>query len=77
MSNLIIGSLLDEEYREYELESGKVYRITDPVTLYLRKGGNTHRVLDTGGIVHCLPGPGYRNTVLRWKPKAGKDPVTF
>lgn len=77
MSELISGDLRDEEYREYVLESGKVYRIVAPQTLWVRMGGNTHRVLDSEGVVHCVPGPGYRNAVLRWKPKSGTDPVAF
>lgn len=79
MAEELIGplDLSCEEWREYELAEGKVYRITSPKALYLRKGGNTHRVLDSAGVVHCIPGPGYRDTVLRWKNRDGLDPVQF
>ncbi len=68
-------SLTDEEYREYDF-NGRIYRIDNPVALYV--GKTTHRVLDTQGIVHCIPAPSSANDcVLRWKPKEGADPVAF
>ena len=75
-SNLVEGDLLDEEYREYDF-GDRVYRIDNPVKLFFRKGGSTHRVLDSLGMVHCLPGPGYHGCALRWKPKEGTNPVAF
>lgn len=77
MSKLIEGDLSDEEWREYELGGGRVYRIHDPKTLYTREGGSTHRVLDQYGVVHLVPGPGYRDCVIRWKVREGRDPVAF
>ena len=66
-----------EEYREYVAPSGSVYRIDNHVGLYYREGGTTHRVVDSAGIVHCVPFPGEGNDViLRWKNKVG-DPVGF
>jgi hypothetical protein len=62
------NSLLTETYREYDFQ-GRVYRIDNPVTLFTREGGTTHRVLDSEGIVHCLPIPGSHGCVLRWKNK--------
>lgn len=76
MTDLISGDLRDEEYREYVM-GDTVYRISDPVTLYFRNSGSTHRVLDAKGIVHCVPGPGYRNAALRWKPRDPTKPVSF
>lgn len=63
-----------EEYREYDF-SGRVYRIESPVTLFI--GTTTHRVVDVGGMVHCVPSPGVSGCVLRWKPKLSSNPVQF
>lgn len=68
--------LTGEDWREYEF-FGKVYRIDNPVQLFLREGGTHHRVEDDSGIVHCLPGPGMYGCVLRWKNRAGFPPVQF
>ena len=65
-----------EEWREYEWE-GKRYRIDNPKTLYLRPGGTTHRVVDEGGVVHCVPAVGRLGCVLRWRCQDGFDPVQF
>jgi hypothetical protein len=75
-ADLIRKSLGDEEYREYDF-GGRVYRITSPVELAFRAGGETHRVTDSEGVVHCLPAPGERGCVLRWKSKQGKAAVAF
>jgi hypothetical protein len=72
-----INSLLTEEYREYDFE-GRVYRIDNPVTLFFREGGTTHRVLDSEDVVHCVPVPGSHGCVLRWKNKdATSKPCEF
>ena len=55
-----------EEWREYDF-SGRVYRIDAPVLVEFRQGGETHRVTDSNGIVHCVPAPGNFGCVLRWK----------
>lgn len=67
---------LNEEWREYVM-GNTVYRIDNPVTLYFRTGGSTHRVVDSSGIVHCLPGPGYHETAIRWKSNDPDTPVHF
>jgi len=73
MSNeLKNGDLSDEIYREYVLPAG-VYRIEDPKTLYWRSGGSTHRVVDSFGIVHCVP----CNCAIRWMPRDRTKPVAF
>jgi hypothetical protein len=71
-----IESLLTEEYREYDFE-GRVYRIDNPVTLFFREGGTTHRVLDSEDVVHCVPVPGSCGCVLRWKNKDATKPCEF
>jgi hypothetical protein len=69
-------SLTGETYREYELASGKVYRINKPIALFTHPKATTHRVLDSTGMVHCVPFPG-EGTVLRWKPVNKLNPVQF
>jgi hypothetical protein len=64
-----------EAWREYE-HGGRTFRIESPVTLYLRPGGSTHRVLDAEGVVHCNPAPG-DGCALRWKPRDPSQPVQF
>jgi hypothetical protein len=85
MDELIQHDISDEEWREYDFifNDGhsdavvRVYHIDNPKTLFMRKNGSTHRVLDEGGVVHCIPAPGRYNCVLRWKTKVGADPVKF
>lgn len=73
-----------EAWREYDF-GGRVYRISLPVTLVFfyrsaLKGfaqqGDTHRIVDSEGVVHCVPRPGIDGCVLRWKDKTG-EPVKF
>ena len=52
-----------EEWREYDF-GGRIYRILKPVKIYI--GNSTHRVVDRGGIVHCVPSPGHHGCVLWW-----------
>lgn len=75
-AELITNDLSAELWREYDLGS-RVYRIDNPQTLTVRVGGNTHRVVDSVGVVHLLPGPGYRGAVIRWKPRNPDAPVQF
>ena len=72
-----------EEWREYEF-GGPIgsptritYRIANPARLYVRKGGTHHRVVDSRGVVHCVPAPGNGNCVLRWKVRKGAKSVAF
>jgi hypothetical protein len=55
-----------EEWREYDF-GGRVYRIDKPARVQFRQGGDTHRVTDSEGIVHCVPAPGIDGCALRWK----------
>lgn len=70
------ASLAVELWREYDY-GGRVYRIDQPDTLYYRTDGTTHRIVDSKGIVHCVPAPGVLGCALRWKNKDGAKPVEF
>lgn len=76
MSEVTQSDISDEASREYDF-GGRVYRINSPVTLFMRPGGTTHRVLDANGVVHCVPAPGQGDCVLRWTPKNPAAPVQF
>jgi hypothetical protein len=65
-----------EAYREYDF-GGRIYRIDNPVKLFFRTGGATHRIVDGDGVVHCLPAPGEKGCVLRWQDKDTTIPVKF
>lgn len=67
-------SLAKELWREYDY-GGRVYRIENPVTLWI--GNTSHRVLDAAGLVHCCPAPGHQGCALRWQPRDAKEPVQF
>jgi hypothetical protein len=58
--------LTSEQWREYDF-GGRVYRIENPKILYFRCGGETHRVVDENGVTHCLPAPGEKGCMIRWK----------
>lgn len=73
---MIVNSLTDEVWREYDF-GGRVYRIEFPQKLHFRSGGTTHRVVDSLGVVHCVPAPGQQGCVLRWKVFDGANPVAF
>jgi len=67
-----------EQWREYDWNTRRTpYRIEGPQKLFLRRGGTTHRVLDSEGIIHCVPAPGNVGCVLRWKSRDGEPPVKF
>lgn len=56
-----------EIWREYDF-GGRKYRIDLPEQV--RKiDEETHQVVDSEGIVHCVPAPGHNGCVLRWKSK--------
>lgn len=67
-------SLRAESIREYDF-GGRVYQIIYPQKLYI--GTTTHRVVDSKGIVHCVPAPGQQGCVLRWYPRDKTKPVQF
>lgn len=66
--------LSKEAWREYDF-GGRVYRIEAPHQLFI--GTTTHRVLDSKGVVHCVPAPGEKGCALRWQPKDASEPVQF
>lgn len=74
--DLIKTDITTEAYREYDF-GGRTYRIDAPVTLYLRTGGSTHRVVDASNVVHYVPAPGVNGCVLRRLNKDPKVPVNF
>ncbi len=69
-----IYDISEELYREYE-HGGKVYRIEEPILLVVRKGGTTHRVVDSTWVTHCHPIPG-NGVALRWCGGI-KHPINF
>jgi hypothetical protein len=75
-NDLVENDISSEAWREYDF-GGRVYIIAEPVKLYYRVGGSTHRVVDSSGVAHCLPGPGYRGCVIRWKSKTASPEVSF
>jgi hypothetical protein len=79
VEGLVEKSLVDEVWREYDIpgRGSGPYRIWDPVALYYREGGTTHRIVDDKGVVHCVPAPGVNGTVLRWSPRDANRPVQF
>ncbi len=68
-SEYIIVDISDEEWREVQLSGGLTILIKNPVTLIIRKGGSTHRVVDAKGIVHCYAAPETGYSALCWKVK--------
>jgi hypothetical protein len=76
-SEYISADISSEEWREVETSGGLKIRINNPVTLILRKGGKTHRVVDIDGIVHCYAAPETGHSVIRWKNKAGFPACRF
>lgn len=82
MSTISEHSLSAETWREYvwiDPATGdeRTYHIDGPQTLYTHDGATTHRVLDSTGVVHCVPAVGQHGCVLRWLPRDAKDPVQF
>lgn len=65
MINLTEHDISVEAWREYDFKD-RIYRINNPVSLYIRPGGTTHRIVDSEGITHCVPAPGVNSCVLRW-----------
>ena len=67
----------DEKVREIHLAGGVVYKIQNPKTLIIRRGGMTHRVVDEDGIVHCYAAPETGRSVIRWIPRDKNRPIRF
>lgn len=78
MDGLLEFNLRNELWREYDWPARLMpYRIESPVSLFFRPGGTTHRVVDSEGVVHCVPSVGVNGCVLRWKSKDTDNPVNF
>lgn len=72
----IVNDLSHEDYREYDIwmeGAWRTYRIENPATLVIRKGGSTHRIADTNRVVHCVP----KKAVLRWSNPVDKPVMDF
>jgi hypothetical protein len=71
--------LSSEAFREYIYPSvGSRYRIENPIGLYRREGGATHRVVDSSGVTHCVPcGPQSPDTVIVWANRDRFVPVNW
>lgn len=76
VDGLSLQDLSVEQWREYDFND-RVYRVTNPIALFMRPGGTTHRVVDEHGVTHCCPIPGSSGCVLRWKNKEGYGPCQF
>lgn len=68
------NDISSEVWREYSYPDGTPngtlkYKIHNPVRMFMRAGGTTHRVLDGDGIVHVVPAPGHNGCVLRYRPR--------
>lgn len=72
---LKLSDISCERYREYDFVD-RVYRINNPIALYFRPGGSTHRIVDVDGTSHCVAFPG-KSTVLRWVNFDLSVPVNF
>ena len=70
-----------ELYREYrwinKFGHEQVIRIDNPMTLFIREGGATHRILREDGVVFCVPSPHICGVVLSWKNKDVTKPCEF
>ena len=74
-SEYIIADISDESERIVTL-AGMKFVIKNPVTLIIRKGGQTHRVVDEFGQVYCYADPSTGKSLVSWKTKTGV-PVQF
>jgi hypothetical protein len=71
----IKGNLENECYREYVLPNvTDPYRIDEPVALITRPGGTTHRIVDSRGVVHCVP---HKGAVIRWFNNSRTNPCNW
>ena len=74
-SEYIKADISDEIWREILFLTTKIIYVIDrPVTLIIRKGGKTHRVIDEDGVVHCYVAPESGLSVIRWKTRTS-NPV--
>lgn len=77
VEGLTLRDISSEAVRQYEAAGVGAYTIENPVGLYTRDGGTTHRVVDSNGVVHCVPFPNEGRTVLRWQNRDLSVPCNF
>lgn len=73
----IKADIRKELVRKIFTSKGLEYTINEPVTLIIRKGGSTHRVVDATGQVHCYPAPETGHSIISWIPRDKVEPVQF
>lgn len=71
---LVELNVSSELWREYDF-GGRSYHIQNPVKVFYRPGGKTHRIVDADGKTHCCPAPGEFSCVIRWRAKDGQPAV--
>ena len=76
-SQYITADISDELWREVHLSSGLKLRIDNPATLIIRKGGSTHRVVDSDGVVYCYVAPETGHSYIKWMARPSKPAVRF
>lgn len=79
MQGYDISKELYRTYKWIDPISGNMieHRINKPITLFYASGHTTHRVVDSVGIVHCIPAVGYFGCVLYWENEDKTKPVNF
>jgi len=70
-------SLKTEAWREYDFDGARVSNRKPRKTLYARAGGTTHRVVDSAGVVHCVPAPGHPDACSGGKRGKAKRPYVL
>lgn len=60
-----------EQYREYQMISGNLYRIDKPIALHVKRKpeGDAHRIIDADGVRHYIPAGAWE--AFRFKGKFG------
>lgn len=76
MADVVSEDVSNEKWREYDFLH-RVYRIESPKTVHYIKGGGAHKVVDSEGVVHCVPAPGSGGCVVKFLPVDPNAPVTF
>jgi len=70
-----------ERWREYSFgedeDTLRVVTIMTPQKLFISASGSTHRVLNSDGVITCVPAPGRNLCVLSWLAKDSDKPVAF
>ena len=75
IDRLTLMNISDETVRTYYTMGVKVHEIVDPIAVYIRPGGTTHRVVDSTGLVHCVAFPNMGRTTFTWRNHDQTTPV--